>query len=295
MIIDTHAHVSSPDVRRYPTQYTLRGNSEMPTLGDYVRQIPVLPVEQFIAENDAAGIDATVVVQMYARYAYDNNYAADSVARYPDRLALVCTIDPTLPDAVDTLDYWITERGATGVRLLTSTHQGSPWLGDERTFGVWELARKRDITIIAQIFGELAPTLARVLQRFPDQRVALDHLGYPALDDGPPYAKAAPRFSLTACPNLTIKFSTDNIIAVAKGAGTQRAFFEQLIERFGPSRVMWSSNYNFIYSPGLAEQIATARSILSFLSPDETEQVFAGTALRHWPSLKEALIKSQKM
>jgi len=207
VIIDTHAHVSSPDVRRYPTQYTLRGNSEMPTLGDYVRQIPVLPVEQFIAENDAAGIDATVVVQMYARYAYDNNYAADSVAR--------------------------------------------------------------------------------VLQRFPDQRVALDHLGYPALDDGPPYAKAAPLFSLTACPNLTVKFSTDNIIAAAKGAGTQRAFFEQLIERFGPSRVMWSSNYNFIYSPGLAEQIATARSILSFLSPDETEQVFAGTAVRHCLHLRK--------
>lgn len=286
MIIDTHAHVSSPDETRYPRQPVTSGNSAMPDLAEHAKRIPALPAEKLLAENAEAGIDATVVVQMFSRYAYDNSYAADAVARHPGKLALVVTIDPTMPDAAETLSYWVRERGAHGVRLLTSTHPDEPWLDDPRTHGLWDLARALDITIIVQIFADMANRLRNILTRFPDQPVALDHLGYPALDDGPPYEKAAPLFSLADYPNLSLKFSTDNVIAAAKGKSTQQEFFERLVQAFGPLRLMWSSNYNMVYSPGLKEQFATARRIMSFLSESEREQVFGGNALRLWPSLR---------
>jgi L-fuconolactonase len=285
VIVDTHAHVSSPDAERYPRQPISSGNSAMPDLVEHARRIPALPAEKLLAENAGAGIDATVVVQMFSRYAYDNSYAADAVARHPGKLALVVTIDPTMPDAAETLSYWVRERGAHGVRLLTSTHPDQPWLDDPRTHGLWDLARALDITICVQIFADMAPRLRNILARFPDQRVALDHLGYPALDDGPPYEKAAPLFSLADYSNLCVKFSTDNIVAAAKGKSTQRQFFERLVADFGVSRLMWSSNYNMVYSPGLKEQLATALEIFSFLADGDRERVFGGNALRLWPTL----------
>jgi hypothetical protein len=46
-----------------------------------------------------------VLVQAYSAYKYDNSYAADCAARYPDRFTSVCILDPTQRDTPEQLIY----------------------------------------------------------------------------------------------------------------------------------------------------------------------------------------------
>jgi L-fuconolactonase len=52
-----------------------------------------MTAETLLSLNARAGIDKTVLVQPYSAYKYDNSYAADCAAKYPDRFTSVCILD----------------------------------------------------------------------------------------------------------------------------------------------------------------------------------------------------------
>jgi len=59
------------------------------------------------------------------------------------------------------------------------------------------------------------------------------------------------------------------------------------VDRFGPRRLMWGSNFPSTNDRTLKEQLDLAREQLAFLSPKEERLIFGETALRLWPSLKQ--------
>ena len=96
MIFDTHAHVLSADTGRYPHSM-LRGGTRPP--------VPpmVFPVERLVEAMDREGVDRACLVQRATLYGYDNSYALDSVARYPERFRSVAVLDAQDPAAPATL------------------------------------------------------------------------------------------------------------------------------------------------------------------------------------------------
>ncbi len=85
MIVDTHVHIVAADQQRYPRQLGHAGISSW---------VHDLPVEEMLQHMNEAGIDRAVLSQAFGVYRGDNRYLADSVARYPDRFAAVCVVDP---------------------------------------------------------------------------------------------------------------------------------------------------------------------------------------------------------
>jgi predicted TIM-barrel fold metal-dependent hydrolase len=132
--------------------------------------------------NLTAGIDKTVLVQGYGAYEYDNSYAADCARAHPDKFACVVIVDQRRHGAPERLNYWVEERGARGLRLVTTT-EPETFLDDPQTFPVWQTAAALGIPICIMTRFRQVALLHTALERFPNVPVALDHLGAPRLSD----------------------------------------------------------------------------------------------------------------
>src|SRR5947199_111007 len=69
-------------------------------------------------------------------------------------------------------------------------------LDDAEAGAVWGAAGKRGIPVVVATLASELPALGRLLERFPDVVVALDHCGFPDLTGGPAFPRAAPLFDL---------------------------------------------------------------------------------------------------
>src|SRR5262249_17777042 len=94
MIVDSHVHVISPDEERYPLcpAGIAQGTGAERRPAAWYREVPV-SAERFLELMAASGVERAVLVQAMGAYSYDNRYAVDSAARYPDRFSSVCSVD----------------------------------------------------------------------------------------------------------------------------------------------------------------------------------------------------------
>jgi L-fuconolactonase len=275
MIIDTHVHIVAPDQERYPRKLA-------PDNSGWVIDMAGDTMLGLMAE---AGVDRSMLVQAHSAYEYDNNYVADIAMMHPERFVSVCIVNPAERDAPEQLTYWVKERGVQGLRLFPAAERDPPWLDAPVSFPLWERAAMLNIPICVCLrFRQLA-RLRTVIERYPQVRVALDHLGAPRLDDGPPYDNAAPLFDLVKLPNVYLKFSSVNLYAAARGKSTPKEFFARLLDVFGGRRVMWGSNFPNTYDRSLKEQLALALDELSFVPETDRRWLFADTAKSLWPAL----------
>ena len=278
MMVDTHVHVVADDRQRYPLQPT---GLNLP----WVQAMPVT-TERLLERVEEATVDRAVLVQAISAYGYDNRYTADSAERHRGRCTSVCIIDPVAPGADDTLSYWVRERGMRGVRLFTATEPEATWLDDEATFPVWQRAGELGIPVCVQMRAHQIPRLRRVVERFPEVPVALDHLAGPRLEEGAP-SPASDLLDLARHPNVHLKFSTVNLDALARAGADTKDFFQRLIDRFGVRRLMWGSNYPATYDRSYHEMAELARRTFGFLSEEERGWLLGETALSLWPELRE--------
>ncbi|MEP9358322.1 amidohydrolase family protein [Sphingomonas sp. KR3-1] len=279
--IDIHPHVISDDEGRYPPAPLFGKRS------DWSQERPST-VETLIAQMDAAGVAKAAVVHSSTTYGFDNRYVVDACNAYPDRLIAVGSVDMLAADAADTIRRWV-GAGLAGLRVFTggSTKEFDPSeLDDPRAYAGWELLRTLGLTMCIQTGPVGLPAVAALARRFPGVPVILDHLGRPDVTDGPPYAAAQSLFDLAPIPNIHLKLTPRIMADSQKGAASPETLFPRLVEIFGAERLAWGSNYPT--SPGtLAEIRATAEARLASLSAEDREWVFARTAQKLYPQLRD--------
>jgi len=237
---------------------------------------------------DQAGVHKAAIVQASTCYGHDNRYVADAVAARPDRFNGVFSVDVLAPDARARIRYWMGQ-GLSGLRLFTAGStmpNQSTWLDDPKSFPAWGFAAESNLPVCVQMRPPGIPLLERLLERFVNVKVIVDHLGRPALQDGPPYAAAASLFSLARLPNVYLKLTVHNLRDAKKGKGSPASFVEQLVRAFGAQRIAWGSN--FPASEGtLGAILEEARGATAGLSDAQRESIFRGTALALYPALAD--------
>lgn len=279
MLIDTHTHVIATDTRKYPLKPLFGKQS------NWSAEHPLDHPDLLKAHIDA-GVDKAVLVQASSAYGHDNSYVADSVAAHRDRFTGVFSVDVVAPDAVDTMKRWIA-KGLTGMRLFTSgsTHaEQETFFAEEAAFPAWQYASDQGISVCMQMRVKGLPLLETVLQRFPRVRVILDHFARAEAADGPPFAAAAPLWTLSKYPNVYLKLTHRPIEQAMKGKATPEAFLGKAVAEFGTSRILWGSNFPAA-GPPLPELVAMARKALSFLPQGDQDYIFGKTALALYPAL----------
>jgi predicted TIM-barrel fold metal-dependent hydrolase len=284
-VIDTHPHVISDDLEKYPLA-PIGGK-----LSKYAEQYRIT-IETFIKMMDEANVTQSVLVQSSTGYGYDNSYCADAGARYPDRICPLGCIDATAPDAPEKARYWVKERGLVSLRLFTAgtTMSETDWLDKPITDPFFQEAIKLGISVCIQLRKTGLPMLYNVLQRYPSIPFVLDHMATPGFDDGVPYAKAQALWDLAQFPNLYLKVTTDNLNEANIGASTTQDLLKVLLERFGANRLMWGSNIPSVwerYMPGSSykDMVDFARKTISFASEEDQKWFLADTARKVYPEL----------
>jgi predicted TIM-barrel fold metal-dependent hydrolase len=275
-LIDTHVHIVAPDHERYPFHPDSRG------LGRWVTEHPV-SVEELILEMSIARVDQALLVQASSAYGYDNSYVADSAEQHPTRFVAVCIIDMLAPDAPETLTHLVDQRGMRGIRLFTTPEPEAPWLDDPRTFPVWERTRDLKIPLVVQLYNRHLPRLQRVAERFPEIPIAIDHMAN--AQEEPGRGPSPELLAFGALPNAYSKFSTVNLYDVQKKGVAVADYFGPILERFGPERLMWGSNYPNTSDRPYAEMVQLARDAFAYLPAGQRDALLGGAALKLWPDL----------
>ncbi|UKD57021.1 amidohydrolase [Amycolatopsis sp. FU40] len=273
--VDTHTHIISPDTAAYPPA-PLGGHRS-----DWSRERPT-DIDGLLRAADAAEVDHLVIVQASTVYGFDNSYVADQLARHPDRLSGVCSVDFLSPKAVDDLARWIDERGFSGVRIraadgTTAVPTPGRGLDDDRMTPVWQFVSDRRVPVCVQMHAKHTPILAGLLEAYPGLTVVLDHAARPDLGDGVlPYPALA---RLRDSGRVFVKLTPPAVLRAQREAGSAAPLVRTLVEEFGADHVMWGSN--FPASEGsLGELADLVRAQLPALGDTQQALVAGGTAAR---------------
>jgi L-fuconolactonase len=270
LIVDSHVHVTAASREAYP---------QLASAPDW----PVTPIQNLVVSMDALGIAAAVLVQTFFTYGTDNRYAIDAAAQYPSRFKVVCVIDQTAPSAPATLTDLVRNHGVCGLRLMPKGHPEGI-LSDPATFPVWETATELNIPVTIAAEAQHLPHMPPLVKRFPAVPICFEHMW--GLEFGStPLQQIKPILDLADFPNVFLKLCPNNSHAIRKTALKPRSFFGAIVERFGPRRLMWGSNFPAHTQKfgSLADRLRIMQEDFAFLSAEENSWFFAGTALSLWP------------
>lgn len=283
---DTHTHAISGDTVAYPPS-PLGG-----TRSDWSQKRHV-DVDELVRSLDEAGVARAALVHASTVYGFDSSYAADSLARHPDRLVGVCSVDFLSPTAVEDLHHWIDERGFTGVRIRVAdgtTKVPTPGSGvtDERMADVWAFVEQRQVPVCIQMHSKDTGQLLQVLADHPDLKILLDHLGRPNAAGGPPYALLDELGQLAVHRGVHLKITPPALKRLDDEPDADTAeVLERLVGIFGADRFTWGSNF-----PASAGSLAALRDDiqqrLAWLDEDDLAAVLGGNAARIYDAAKVA-------
>jgi len=241
-IYDTHAHVFTSDIARYPvTPGSIRQTPEQ--VIERIKADP-LPGDKLLALFDEAGVTGGAAVQYSAVYKTNNDYLLDAAAQSGGRLSPVVILNARDPETPARLADYVENRGTTGLRLSGPiADDGSmDWLDGDEALRTWEEANRLHLSM-AVMWAQDVPdpsALARIValsDRFPNVRIALDHFGWASAQELTPQ-----HLALAGKTRIFFKLTSINF-RMFGNAGTDAArFLRDAVDIYGADRIMWGSD-----------------------------------------------------
>src|SRR5258708_29502680 len=163
LIIDCHAHIYSPDEKRYPP-----------------RDKPLRPpkgkgsVEDLRQESLANGVSAVRAIQTLTFYGVDNRYLIDCAKANKSWLAGVCNLEPDDPHSPLLLREFVRDYG---VRSLRSFPSGSrKTFDDPGVRALWKMAADEGATVdIFLMQPEMVESATKIIAEFPKITIGFCH------------------------------------------------------------------------------------------------------------------------
>lgn len=270
LVIDTHAHIYSPDEKKYP-----------------VIEKPFRPpagkgsLEHLKKESAANGVKAVCAIQTSTFYRFDNRYICDSAAANRDWVAGVCTLDPDDPHSPGQLKHYAEKYGIRGMRSIPA--RGGK-LDHPGVRALWKAALEAGIVINVLIGREKAPEADKLLAEFPSLPVVLDHcLNIKAGREQEQTLQEVLR--LGRRKNLHAKLT---FLPTGSTTGYPCADMHEpclkIIEAYGPERCVWGSDFpSELWTPRVsyAEHLRIFQKDLP-LNDAARAAILGGTARKLW-------------
>ena len=151
---------------------------------------------------------------------------------------------------------------------------------------MWETAAELGLRVVATLLTPELPRLQRMLERFPDVPVVLDHCAFPDLSGEPTYPGAAPLKALAGYASLHLKV-TSHVLedAEARASGGAASFVELVHAEFGADRLVWGSDYAQTHDRPYPALVTLGRDACAGLPAVDQDRFLGGNALRLWPEL----------
>jgi L-fuconolactonase len=233
---------------------------------------------------DATGIRQSIFVQTQHNVA-ENRWVLGMAEQNEFIAGVVGWVDLASPDCEKQLLEFKDHPKFVGIRHITHDEPDDDFIvRPDIVQGLKVLEKHRvpfDLLFYVKHLKHAA-TLGRLLPELP---MVIDHLAKPrikdhAVDDWLPHLREAAKF-----PNIYCKLS--GLITEADWshwkASDLQPYIHAALELFGPSRCMFGTDWPVCELAGSYEQVfAATNEALGFLTPEDREQIFSGTARRFY-------------
>jgi predicted TIM-barrel fold metal-dependent hydrolase len=273
-IIDAHVHVFPEDIGRDRASWLLRDE-----WFNSLYQNPksrLASVEDLIESMDASSIDRSILCGFpwsdNAHCTYHNEYMADSVRRFPDRLAWLGIVAPG-DQAAPSAEVCFTA-GAVGIGELNADAQGFAWTASSLLEPLVRVAEAYDRPLMIHSSeplghdypgkGKATPDhLLSFAELFPTLKIVAAHWG-----GGLPFFELMPevRRSLT---NLAYDSAATTFLY-------EHAVFEHVMNICGAEKVIFSSDYPVLRQDRLMTRMMT----INWPSVDAARLVMSANAVQ---------------
>jgi L-fuconolactonase len=233
-------------------------------------------------ELDACGVDRVVVVQAAETLA-ENLYTLGLAAREPRIAGVVGWIDPASPSLPEEVAALRSTGRLLGFRPVRDDNRSVAWMLDGRlTAGLHHLAAAGLVLDVLLQNPDELPLVTHLAGRHLDLAIVLDHCGKPDVRGGRFAAWAADLADLARHPRAACKLSgLPNQAPPGAAADTLRPYAAEVLERFGPQRVMWASDWPpLLLSSTYRDWWRISQELLAGLDGEARAAVSGGTATR---------------
>jgi len=302
MIVDAHVHV-------FPRVDSFTGSGELKSMGmgkvrrgtgEVFRLLPpafgetCFRPETLVEYLDWVGVDKAVILQG-GLYGFHNEYVADAVSKWPERLVGCALVDPMTQHATGVLRYAIEELGLKALKFECSEAYGLAGLHPKMQIdapewkNIFQEAKKHHLPLIFDpglpgTIGYQVKGLRKLVESHPELDVVICHLGlpHPGLENSEDHYNAwKEMIALGENPNVWIDIASLPALFGDYEYPYPEAqrYLKMVYETLGSTRLLWGSDI-----PGILSQI-TYRQCLdlvkrncSFLSPEEKENILGENA-----------------
>lgn len=297
-LYDSHAHLVSDDIARYPRNpiklaptenvsgtYTPFGPGTIGKPGgmhgpDPINEKPT--AEQMHAWMEEENVVGIAAVQKGMIYRTDNSYIVDAADIFPDQMRAVIIVDPQAPETPGMVQD-LAKRGIVGIRFFgVGIKDKKSWLSAPESIEVWSLADQLGLVVDIEapgVGGEiLIPVIEAMADRFPSLPIVLDHLFMPVVTDTD-FGLGENFAGFTKRDNISVKFTSLSMDVIREQGISPEEVLRRAVDLYGPDKVMWGSDIG-TSSGTYKEMIARAIASTALLNEDERRKVLHDTGRR---------------
>ena len=266
-VVDCHIHLWAADKEKFPF------HPNAPYKPSYVSTI-----EQWLTDRQNSGVDKGVFVSG-APYQDDHRYVIHCMEKAPDSLRGTCLLNPNAPESPRRMANLVRGRNFVAARINFSDKINLAEWRDPNFEAFWEKVGELDMILQLYIHPGLSWELERMVKKYPDIPVLIDHMGRPRQGNPIDYEVL---LGLSEYPNVYIKLCS---LADQSSQGLPyenlKPLFREIVRRFTPERMVWGGNYQGgMGSTAYAESVQITARLLDFLPAEKQRQIFVETPRR---------------
>lgn len=269
--IDAHQHFWHP----------ARGDYGWMPEDDPILSRPYAPADLAPILNEL-GISKTVLVQA-APTVNETEYML-GIADASDRVAgVVGWIDFERPEDRATLERLARHPKYKGVRPMIQDIPDDDWMLRDDVQWAFRAIVETGLTFDALGFPRHLANFLTILSRYPDMRTVVDHCMKPQIRDHSSETFQFWADGMSRIANETGAYCKLSGVITEAGsdwtADELKPYTDHVLDAFGPSRVMWGSDWPVCRLRGEYQHWHdTARELTAALSDTDRDRVFGGTA-----------------
>jgi predicted TIM-barrel fold metal-dependent hydrolase len=239
--------------------------------------------EEMVAAMDQVGVDGAIFISAFSMYRYDASYAVEVAKAHPGRLAIVKPVDPDDPGVADVVAAWKNTPGTVGIRIML-TRENKRDLDHPGLDRIARAGVRYDFPVNLLCWDNLEAGAA-LIDRHPDTRFILDHLGIlqPRVPPAPPEPWAA-------LPKVLELARRRNVVIKISGACTlSKAPYpfpdiwdplQRIFDAWGLERCLWGTDWTRAFAVVNYEQAVRPFLETDRLSADERAMLMGGACAR---------------
>jgi L-fuconolactonase len=226
-----------------------------------------------------AGIDKTILVQAAPSEA-ESVFLLALAHATPFVAGVVGWVDFDARDAADRIKSLAADPALVGLRPMIQDIAEVEWMLRPELAPALDAMQRHDLRFDALVKPPHLPALAEFLDRYGDLAVVIDHGAKPDIASLELEHWAMLMRHIAKNSNARCKLSG---LAFEAGPGWTvqglKLYVDVLLECFGPSRLMWGSDWPVLNEVGDYESwLAACETLTAHLTAGEREAIFGGTA-----------------